>query len=236
MAILTNAIFDVKLILAKTKDDEGRKALAAKENRGWTGEVKERIADGCAHVLYKRMTTSRKISLLFIIGPLAWVFLLAGCTLADTPRRSLAELRTALLDHDAERALRYIDTDSVVDCLARDIFLKYEKKADTPLEALGAAAGRQATALMLPEIKKLVRQQLKEAIASSDEAGYFDDIRKASVWYLNIRVEGDIAIVAPRGKSDIRFKMARTSDGHWRIVEIIRKQSAGARPAGEDRS
>ena len=236
MAILTNAIFDVKLILAKTKDYEGRKALAAKENQAWTGEVKKRIADGRAHVLYKRMAMPRKLSLLFIVGPLAWVFLLAGCTLADTPRRSLAELRTALLDHDAERALRYIDTDSVVDCLARDVFLKYEKKADTPLEALGAAAGRQAAALMLPEIKKLVRKQLEEAIASSDEEGYFEDIRKASVWYLNIRVEGDIAIVTPRGKSDISFRMARTNDGHWRIVEIVRKRSAGARPAGEDKS
>ena len=84
-------------------------------------------------------------------------------------------------------------------------------------------AGRQAAAVIMPEIKDLVRKQLKEAITSSDEAGYFRDIRRASVWYLNIAVEGDTALVAPRGKSDISFRMARTDEGRWRIVEIIRK-------------
>ena len=152
-----------------------------------------------------------------------WVPLLAGCTLANTPRRSLSELRTALLDHDAERAFRYIDTDSVVEGLVRDILLKYEKKADSPLEALGLMAGRQAASAMMPQIKDLARKQLKEAITSSDEAGYFQDIRRASVWYLNIDVEGDTALVAPRGKSDIGFRMARTDGGPWRVVEIIRK-------------
>ena len=152
-----------------------------------------------------------------------WAPLLLGCTLASTPRRSLAELRTALLDHDAERAFLYIDTDSVVECLARDILLKYEKRANTPIEVLGLMAGRLAAPAMMPGIKDLVRKQLKEAITSSDEAGYFQDIRRASVWYLTIDVEGDTALVAPRGKSDIRFRMARTGEGRWRIVEIIRK-------------
>ncbi len=151
------------------------------------------------------------------------LLVLPGCTLSDTPRRSLSELRTALLDHDAERAFRYIDTDRVVECLVRDTFLKYEKKADSPLEALGLMAGRQAASIMMPGIKDLVRKQLKEAITSSDEAGYFQDIRRASVWYLTIDVEGSTALVAPMGKSDIRFRMARMDDGRWRIVEIIRK-------------
>lgn len=172
---------------------------------------------------YKSIMVQKRRWLFLLVLLLAWVPLLSGCTLSNTPRRSLAELRTALLDHDAERALRYIDTDSVVDCLVRDIFLKYEKKADNPLEALGVMAGRQAASAMMPQIKGLVRKQLREAITSSDEAGYFQDIRRASVWYLNISVEGDTAVVAPRGKSDIKFKMARMDDGRWRVVEIIRK-------------
>lgn len=160
---------------------------------------------------------------MFLVLLLVWIPLLLGCTLSNTPRRSLSELRTALLDHDAERALRYIDADSVVECLVRDILLKYEKKADNPLEVLGLMAGRQAASALMPGIKDLVRKQLKEAITSSDEAGYFQDIRRASVWYLNIDVEGDTALIVPRGKSDIRFRMARTDEGRWRIVEIIRK-------------
>ncbi len=174
-------------------------------------------------VWYKRMMMAERRSLSFLVLFLVWVALLPACTLADTPRRSLSELRTALLDHDAERAFRYIDTDSVVECLVRDILLKYEKKADSPLEALGVMAGRQAASAMMPGIKDLARRQLKEAITSSDQAGYFQDIRRSSVWYLTIDVEGDTALVAPRGKSDIRFRMARTDAGRWRIVEIIRK-------------
>ena len=169
------------------------------------------------------MMIRKRRCLLFLVLLLVWIPLLSGCTLSNTPRRSLSELRTALLDHDAERAFRYIDTDSVVECLARDIFLKYEKKANNPLEVLGLMAGRQAASAMMPGIKDLVRKQLREAITSSDEAGYFQDIRRASVWYLNIDVEGDTALVAPRGKSDTRFRMARTGSGRWRIVEIIRK-------------
>jgi hypothetical protein len=146
-----------------------------------------------------------------------------GCTTAGTPRRSLDELRTALLDHDAKRALQYIDVDSVVDCLVRDVFLKYETKAGNPLEAFGVGVGRQAAAFLMPQIKEMARQQLERAITSSDQAGYFRDIRRASVWYLNITVDGDTAMVAPKGKSGVRFRMARAGDGRWRIVEIITK-------------
>ena len=169
------------------------------------------------------MMIRKRRCLLFLVLLLVWIPLLSGCTLSNTPRRSLSELRTALLDHDAERAFRYIDTDSVVECLVRDILRNYEKKADSPLEALGVIAGRRAASAFMPEIKDLVRKQLKEAITSSDEAGYFEDIRRASVWYLNIDVEGDAALVAPRGKSGISFRMARTDEGRWRVVEIIRK-------------
>ena len=172
---------------------------------------------------YKRIMKPKRRCVLFLALLLLWIPPLLGCTLSNTPRRSLSELRTALLDHDAEQALRYIDTDSVVDCLVRDIFRNYEKKADNPLGALGLMAARQAASALMPGIKDLVRKQLRDAITSSDEAGYFQDIRRASVWYLNIDVEGDTALVRPRGKSDIRFRMARSDEGRWRIVEIIRK-------------
>jgi hypothetical protein len=149
--------------------------------------------------------------------------LLSGCTRAGTPRRSLAELRSALLEHDGERAVRYIDVDSIVDSMARDTFEKMEKKADNPLYAAGLLAGRQAAALAMPAVKGLLRKELKAAIASSGESGYFHDIERSSVWYLNIAVTDETAMVTPKGKSDFAFRMAKTKEGYWRIVEIIRK-------------
>ncbi len=150
--------------------------------------------------------------------------LLQACMLNDTPRHSLNELRTALLNHDADTALRYIDVDSVVDCMVRDIFLKYEAKADSPLESLGLSVGRAAAKAMMPGVKELARSQVKKAITSPDEGDYFTYIRKGSVWYLNFEVGGDTAWVAPKGKSDIRFRMQRVPDGYWRIVEIKKER------------
>jgi hypothetical protein len=151
------------------------------------------------------------------------VLVLTGCTLDGTPRRSLSELRAALLNRDADRALQYVDLDSVVDFAAKDISLRYETKAVRPLEILGIEAGKEAAKVLMPGIKALVRKQIRNAITSSDQWGYFDEIRRASVWYLNVTVEGDTALVGPKGKSDVRFRMARADEGHWRIVQIFRK-------------
>jgi len=156
--------------------------------------------------------------------------MLVGCTTAGSPRHSLGELRSALLAHDAERAVRYIDVESIVDCMARDMFERYEKKAESPLALAGVLVGRQAAALVMPVIKEAVRKELMEAIASSGETGYFHDIRRASVWYLNIEVSGESAMVTPMGKSDVAFRMAKTKEGYWRIVEIIRKREDRQRP------
>ena len=126
-----------------------------------------------------------------LLVPLAAALILFGCTTAGSPRRSLDELRSALLEHDAERAVRYIDVDSIVDCMARDIIERYEKKAGSPLGLAGVLVGKQAAALAMPYIKEAVRKEIREAIASSGETGYFHDIRRASVWYLDIEVAGD---------------------------------------------
>ncbi|OPY70106.1 MAG: hypothetical protein A4E57_00746 [Syntrophorhabdaceae bacterium PtaU1.Bin034] len=169
------------------------------------------------------MVGRKKVLILFAVMLVAF-FLSIGCTVRNSPRHSLSELRTALLNHDADAALRYLDVDSIVDCLVRDIFLKYESGSDDPLQAFGIKAGREATKLMMPGIKGLIRHQVRQAITSDDQFGYFDYIRRASVWYLNVTVEGDTAMVEPKGKSDIKFRMARTQEGNWKIVEIITKK------------
>ena len=160
----------------------------------------------------------------FLVVMLMIVLTSSGCTLSNTPRRSLSELRTALLNHDADTALRYIDVDSVVDAMVRDIFLEYEAKADNPLMELGLKVGKEVAGVVMPGVRAIARRQVRTAITSGDQWGYFEDIRKASVWYLNIRVDGDMAVVEPKGRSSRGFKMFRAGEGHWKIVEIFRKR------------
>jgi hypothetical protein len=165
---------------------------------------------------------------------LALLLLLAvavtGCTTGGSPRRSLSELRTALVNHDADTALRYIDVDSIVEGMVKDLFLEYEAKApDDPATVFGVKAGRQIADAVMPAMRAAARHQVRAAIASDDQWGYFKDIRRSSVWYLDIREDGDTTIVEPKGKSDIQFRMARTKDGRWRIVGIVRKKGRDAR-------
>jgi hypothetical protein len=149
------------------------------------------------------------------------VTLSPGCALRDTPRHSLAEFRTALLNRDAETALRYVDTDSIVELWVKDLFLKQEEaSSDNPLALLGVRAGKGVANALMPGMKAMAKRQLKAAIASEDQWGYFNDIRKASVWYLSIHVDGDMAIVRPMGGSSTSFRMVRTDQGYWKIVEI----------------
>jgi len=158
-----------------------------------------------------------------LIVLLLCVCLASGCTVANTPRRSLSELRTALLNHDADAALRYIDVDSIVENMVQDIFLKYEVKSDDPLALLGIRAGRQAALALMPGVKELARNRVKAAITSPDEGGYFEYVKKGSVWYLDIAADGDTALVKPIVKSDTSFRMRRMADGHWKIVQIIKE-------------
>ena len=127
------------------------------------------------------------------------------------------------MNHDAEKALVYIDIDSVVDSFARDFFAKYQERARDPAASLGIRVGRELAVLARPAVNALVEKQVRAAIVSDDQGGYFTDIKKASAWYFTITVDGPTATVEPWGKSAVRFKMAKGENGIWRIVEIARK-------------
>jgi hypothetical protein len=177
----------------------------------------------------QRMTTGGKAWTFFILL-LMLTLVATGCTAGGSPRRSLSELRTALVNHDADAALRYVDVDSIVEGMVKDLFLEYEVKAsDDPMAALGLKAGKRVADAMMPAVREMARHQVRMAITSDDQWGYFKEIRKASVWYLNIREDGDTAIVEPKGKSDFRFRMTKTTEGRWRIVEIMRKKGSDTR-------
>jgi hypothetical protein len=154
---------------------------------------------------------------------LIFLFLLPACALQGTPRHSLGELRNALLNHDADEALKYVDVESIVDHMVEDAFRTKESSAKTDLDALRLALGRSVASAMLPQAKALIRKGVYAAIESDDQLGYFSRIRASSVWYLSIEEKGDTAVVTPRGDDKVRFKMERADKGYWRITELILK-------------
>jgi hypothetical protein len=169
----------------------------------------------------KRITAATLVAVFCII---------AGCALPGTPRDSLSRLRTALLNHDADAALRYIDVDSITECLVEDLLSRHGASGD-----VGAAVGRSMQPFLLPVVKEAVKKQVKRAISSTDDNGYFNYIRKAHVFYLNVTMEADgRALVEPKGKSDIAFRMTRTDQGYWKVVELILRKNEKKRGVGYD--
>jgi type II secretion system protein G len=136
-----------------------------------------------------------------------------------TPRYSLYKLKKAISNKDAEDALRYIDIDSIVDNMAKDLYLN-EPMPSNKWEAMGRSIGQGMVMLMLPAVKETMKSQIKTSIVSSDDKSKLAGL-KANLRDLNIETSGKTAMVAPKDDHSVKFKMAKVNDGYWRIVEII---------------
>jgi hypothetical protein len=148
-------------------------------------------------------------------------FLLCSCTLKGTPRDSLSLLRTALLNHDADEAMKYIDVDSIVDHLVKERFARRAARAKSPSDALKLEAEKGIASATLPFVKELLARQVRKEIESGGESDYFDYIRKGSVWYLTIDEQDETATVTPKGgNKKVQFVMKKTDQGCWKIIEV----------------
>ena len=145
----------------------------------------------------------------------------------DTPRYSLYWFKKAILERDAESALKYLDTDSIVDNMVKDMSGEEDKeKAQSRDQSKGSMKniGKDIIMQNLPAIKEQLREQLKSAIISYNDRTVLDNLNKANVFGLQITMEGDMALVKIRGKDKVAFKMAKSSGGHWKIVSFNLKE------------
>jgi hypothetical protein len=137
----------------------------------------------------------------------------------ETPRYSLYWFKKAILDRDAESALKYLDTDSIVDNMVKEKMQSRDQSKGS-MKNIGKDIIRQN----LPAIKEQLREQLKSAIVSYNDRTILDNLNKASVFGLQITMEGDMALVKIRGKDKTVFKMVKSSEGHWRIIAFNLKE------------
>lgn len=145
----------------------------------------------------------------------------------DTPRYSLYWFKKAILEHDAESALKYLDTDSIVDNMVKDMSAEEgKKKAQQKDQSEGSMKniGKDIIMQNLPAIKAQLQEQLKSAIISYNNKAVLDNLNKASVLGLRITMEGNTAMVKIRGKDKVAFTMAKSAEGHWRITAFNLKE------------
>jgi hypothetical protein len=154
------------------------------------------------------------VALIIILG-IGYVFI------KETPRYSLYWFKKAILDRDAESALKYLDIDSIVDNMVKDMFGGEDKeKAQSKDQSKGSMKniGKDVIMQNLPAIKTQLREQLKFAILSYNDRTVLDNLNRASVFGLQITMEGDMALVKIRGRDKVAFKMAKSSENQWRII------------------
>jgi hypothetical protein len=168
-------------------------------------------------MIWQARRVGHKVALLVVCAILLW----PGCALRDTPRYSLEQLKTALVNHDAETALRYIDVESVVDRFIKEKLSDYGTRTDDPLGLSAVVRANDISAFAKPIFVRMGKEALRKAV-TSDDPDFFNDLRRVSVWYFSVTNEGETALVEPRFKSNVKFRMARGEDDHWKIIEIIR--------------
>lgn len=170
----------------------------------------------------KRLILLSSILSILIISGFAGFF-----SLYNTPRYSLYWFKKAILEHDAESALKYLDIDSIVDNMVKDTFDKQEQQQEQGKHQPAAPMkniGKDIIMQNLPAIKKQLREQLESAILSYNDEAALDNLRKASVLGLVITMDGNLALVKIRGKDKVAFQMAKSSEGPWKIVAFNLKE------------
>ena len=140
-----------------------------------------------------------------------------------TPQYSLYQLRTAIEDHDPDKASLYLDIDSIVDNLMSDFINEQDKKRpENEWEAMGQNFAKGLMTMMLPTLKETMKGQFRTAITTpSDDKTAVKDIRKGKMSDFDIKVDGKMAIITKKDDKEMQFKMVKTTEGHWKIVQMI---------------
>ncbi len=162
----------------------------------------------------------RLISFSSILAGLLVASVIGYAHIKETPRYNLYQFKRAILKHDAESALKYLDTDTIIDNAVKEMFHR-------PGETKKNDIGKEIVMQNLPSLKKQLREQLSSYIASYGDHTMLDTLSQASILGLNITTEGDIALVRIHGKDTIAFRMAKSQEGHWKIVAININNLAG---------
>jgi len=131
----------------------------------------------------------------------------------EAPRYDLYQFKRALLRHDAQGALRYLDTDALIE----NAFTETFNKAD-PTEKNTVA--RRIITQNLPSLKKQLRDQIVSYISSPDHSALFDNVSQVSIFGLSITQRGDSAAVKVRGSDTVAFRMAKSPQGNWKVIAV----------------
>ncbi len=147
-----------------------------------------------------------------------------------TPRYSLYKLGRAVKNHDSAEFHKYVDVDRIVDHLATFAAEKFleEMERDQATDAWqidGQVIDKEYAMMIVPKmmesLKPQIKQEVTKFIEDTDEETEGSPLLGATL--AGIETRGSLALVtvehADTGE-EIRFKMVKSPDRYWTIVEI----------------
>ncbi len=157
------------------------------------------------------------ICLFLVIGAIAGYFYVR-----TTPYYSLYMLKRAIINRDATNVLKYLDTDSILDNMAKDLTANMDKKepARNKFQEHMQIAGQDVVKQLLPQMKRQARESLTVLLQSYDNENLFGDLRNFPILALSADIKGNTADIRMRGKDKVSFTMAKAAQGYWRITSL----------------
>ena len=169
--------------------------------------------------------------LLTISVALLVVFLVIGFYyFSGTPRYSLYKIGQAVKNHDSGEFHKYVDVDRIVDHVAKYGIQEVvaEMEENQPMDDWGRGGqefDKELATMMLSNmmeaLKPQIRQKITEFIEDTDDEREGSPLVGATL--ADIQTEGSTSLVTLENEKTgekIRFKMAKSPDRYWKIVEI----------------
>ena len=147
-----------------------------------------------------------------------------------TPRYSLYKLGQAVKNRDSGEFHKYVDVDRIVDHLAKyaveQIVDEMERDQSTNAWQIdGQQLDRDLAMMMVPKmmesLKPQIKQEVTRLIEDTDEEMEGSPLLGATL--AGIETRGSLALVTVEHEDtgeEIRFKMVKSPDRYWKIVEI----------------
>ena len=149
---------------------------------------------------------------------------------SGTPRYSLYKISRAVKNHDSGEFHKYVDVDRIVDHLAKfavqQVVAEMERNGATDSRRIdGQVLDKELALMMVPKMMEALKPQIKQEITALIENT--DEERKGSpmlrATLADIQTKGSLSLVTVEDQKTgekIRFKMVKSPDRYWKIVEI----------------
>jgi hypothetical protein len=149
---------------------------------------------------------------------------------SGTPRYSLYKISRAVKNHDSGEFHKYVDVDRIVDHLAKfavqQVVAEMERNGATDSRRIdGQVLDKELALMMVPTmmeaLKPQIKQEITELIENTDKERKGSPMLRATL--ADIQTKGSLSLVTVEDQKTgekIRFKMVKSPDRYWKIVEI----------------